>query len=103
MIKKPKERSSKWISTSVPESEWDTREAKYCSAEYAINNLLNPVLFEEGAKHIPPNAICIEFAPHGLLQAILKRSLPDTCTNIPLTSRMKGNDNLTFLLSAVGR
>ena len=85
MIPNPKLRSDKWICTSAPEHEWNTEKAKYSSAEYHTNNLLNPVYFEESSRHIPKNAITIEIAPHGLLQAILKRSLPSTNDNIPLT------------------
>ena len=59
-------------------------------------------MFEEGSKHIPKNAICIEIAPHGLLQGILKRSLGEEVTNIPLTSRAS-SDPLIFLLQALGK
>lgn len=87
----------------MPESEWNSELAQYCSAEYLTNNFVNPVLFEEGCKHIPANAVCIELAPHGLLQAILKKSLPDTCTNVPLTYRSHTKENLNFLLGAIGK
>ncbi|XP_022827106.1 fatty acid synthase-like [Spodoptera litura] len=101
VIKSPKKRSSKWISTSVPQDRWDQHEAVYSSAEYHTNNLLKPVLFEETSKMIPDNAIVVEIAPHGLLQAILKRSHKE-CTHIPLTRR--GNTNgVKFLLEAVGK
>ena len=72
MIKVPKKRTSKWVSTSLPETEWESDLAKYSSPEYHTNNLLSSVLFEDGLKHIPSDAIAIEIAPHGLLQAILK-------------------------------
>jgi len=98
-----RKRSSKWISTSIPESEWSSPLAEYCSAEYMTNNLLGEVLFEEGCKYIPQNAICIEIAPHGLLQAIVQRSLPTTCTNISLANRSNRHDSANFLLSAIGR
>lgn len=87
----------------MPEKDWDKPIAKQCSAEYLTNNLLSPVLFEEGCKHIPDNAIVIEIAPHGLLQAILKRSLKSSITNIPLTLRSKKGDAVNFLLSAIGK
>ncbi|XP_014236983.1 fatty acid synthase-like [Trichogramma pretiosum] len=102
VIPKPNPRSSKWISTSVPQSEWNTLKARLCSAEYHTNNLLSPVLFEESSRVIPANAVCIEIAPHGLLQAILKRSLPETCINIALTRRGHP-DNLEVLLTALGK
>ncbi|XP_063238814.1 fatty acid synthase-like [Bacillus rossius redtenbacheri] len=102
VIPEPKQRSPRWLSTSAPEELWSTDEARYSSAQYHTNNLLNPVLFEETSKHIPKNAILIEIAPHGLLQAILKRSMAADCINVPLTQR--GNQKgLEFLLSAIGK
>ncbi|KAH9645163.1 hypothetical protein HF086_005708 [Spodoptera exigua] len=101
VIKNPKERSKKWVSTSVPQNQWNEPAAMYSSAEYHTNNLLNAVLFEETSKLIPANAIVIEVAPHGLLQAILKRSLAE-CTHIPLTRRGHA-DPVKFLLEAFGK
>ncbi|KAE8745682.1 hypothetical protein FOCC_FOCC007566, partial [Frankliniella occidentalis] len=75
--------------------------AKFCSAEYQTNNLLSPVLFEEALPYIPEQAVLIEVAPHGLLQAILKRALPDN-VHIPLTQRGHA-DPLRLLLAAIGR
>lgn len=76
--------------------------AKQSSASYHVNNLLSPVLFHEAIQHIPKNAICIEIAPTGLLQAILKRSLGSEVTNLSLLKRGHEN-NLQFLLSNVGK
>lgn len=101
ILPNPKPRSSRWLSTSVPESDWDTDLARYCSAEYHTNNLLSPVLFEETCVHIPSNAVVIEIAPHGLLQAILKRSRTDV-SHIPLTQRVFG-DSVRYLLTAIGK
>jgi len=95
-------RSSKWISTSVPEENWENEEAKYCSPQYLTNNLLNAVLFEEGLKHVPEKAVMVEVAPHGLLQAILKKSGPKDAIHIPLTQRNNAN-SLTFFLNAMGK
>jgi fatty acid synthase len=95
-------RSAKWISSSIPESKWESDLAKYSSAEYHTNNLLNSVLFEDALKHIPNDAITIEIAPHGLLQAIIKGALPTKVTSIPLTKRVFGN-SIRFLLSAIGK
>ncbi|KAK7602868.1 hypothetical protein V9T40_006842 [Parthenolecanium corni] len=103
VISEPKLRSSKWISTSIPESQWNEPLAQTCSAEYLTNNLVSSVLFEEGSKHIPENAVVIEIAPHGLLQAILKRSLHDSNTNVSLTLRSKEPKAVNYLLSAVGK
>lgn len=102
VIPEPRLRSSKWVSTSVPRNQWYTEAAKYSSAEYHTNNLLNSVLFAETATMIPDNAITIEIAPHGLLQAILKRSLDQNVTNIPLTRRGH-KDNAEYFLQALGK
>ncbi|XP_047989655.1 fatty acid synthase-like [Leguminivora glycinivorella] len=100
VIQTPKLRSERWVSTSVPQENWDEDIAKYSSAEYHTNNLLSPVLFEEASRLIPKDAVLVEVAPHGLLQAILKRAMP-SCANIPLTRRGH-SDNARFLLEALG-
>ncbi|KAJ9584288.1 hypothetical protein L9F63_021357, partial [Diploptera punctata] len=100
LVENPKKRSDRWICSSLPEDQWHTPLAQYCSAEYLTNNLLSPVLFEEASEHIPKNAIVIEIAPHGLLQAILRRSLGDGCTNIPLTQR---GQKILYTLTAIGK
>ncbi|XP_018303406.1 fatty acid synthase [Mycetomoellerius zeteki] len=102
IILNPKQRSSRWISSSVPETAWGSPLAQFSSSAYHVNNLLSPVLFQEAITHIPENAITIEIAPHCLLQAILRRSLPSTVTNISLHKR-DHSDNLAFLLSNVGK
>lgn len=78
---------------------------------YQIQNIVNaikrsqpqnPVLFEEAARLIHPNAVTIEIAPHGLLQAILRRSLAKDVVNIPLTQRGH-EDNVQIFLTALGK
>lgn len=102
IITNPKPRSPRWISSSIPESAWGTPLALHSSAAYHVNNLLSPVLFHDALKHVPENAITIEIAPTGLLQAILKRSLGPKATNISLVKRGHA-DNLEFLLTALGK
>lgn len=68
MIKEPRLRSSRWISTSIPPSEWESPLAMYSSADYHVNNLVSPVLFHEGLSLVPENAVVVEIAPHALLQ-----------------------------------
>lgn len=102
IIPNPKPRTHRWISSSIPESNWDTPIAKLCSAAYLVNNLVSPVLFKEALAHVPSNAIVIEIAPHCLLQAILKRSLNANCTFIGLMNK-KEKDNLNYFLSSVGK
>ncbi|KAK3911268.1 Fatty acid synthase [Frankliniella fusca] len=100
VIPEPKKRSSKWVTTSVPEHLRDEDWAAYCSAEYQTNNLLSPVLFEEGLAFVPSQAALLEVAPHGLLQAILRRAKPDN-VHIALTQRAHP-DPVRFLLAALG-
>lgn len=102
IIPNPKNRSPRWISTSIPEEAWNTPLAQQSSAAYHVNNLLSSVLFAEGLRHIPTNAICIEIAPHGLLQAILKRALGKDATNLSLMKRGHDN-NVVFMLSNLGK
>ncbi|NXH15465.1 FAS synthase, partial [Bucco capensis] len=102
VIPQPKPRSARWISTSIPESQWQSELARNSSAEYYVNNLVNPVLFQEGLKHIPENAIVVEIAPHALLQGILRRSLKPTCTILPLMKKEQKN-NLEFFLTQIGK
>ncbi|XP_065209087.1 fatty acid synthase-like [Planococcus citri] len=102
IIPEPKLRSEKWICTSAPEQEWDMKRVKYSSAEYHAHNLQNPVLFEEGCRHIPSNAITIEIAPHGILNTILERSLPKTVSNIPLTIKNHKNE-IEFFFNSLGK
>lgn len=101
IIPNPVQRSQKWLSTSVPKSEWHLPHNNFSSAEYHTNNLLQQVLFEETVQLLPKEAIMIEIAPHGLLQAIVKRSLPETI-HIPLTHRGHSN-NAVFFLEALGK
>ncbi|KAG8266063.1 hypothetical protein J6590_079793, partial [Homalodisca vitripennis] len=101
LITEPKPRSKKWVSSSVPQSKWSSEAAQLSSAEYHTNNLLSPVLFEEACTHLPQNAVVVEIAPHGLLQAILRRSLNAGCVNVSLTNRSASN-SVRQLLEALG-
>ncbi|KAM8947762.1 fatty acid synthase isoform 2-T2 [Pelodytes ibericus] len=102
VITTPKKRSFRWISTSIPESQWSRDLAQFSSAEYHVNNLVSPVLFQEGLQSIPENAVVVEIAPHALLQAILRRSLKPTNTILPLMKKGHGN-NLEFFLTNIGK
>ncbi|XP_049879210.1 fatty acid synthase-like [Pectinophora gossypiella] len=102
VIPTPKNRSERWVSTSVPQPQWKDPQAELSSAEYHTNNLLSPVLFEETSRLIHSNAITIEVAPHGLLQAILRRSLKKDVVNVPLTQRGH-EDNVQFFFNAIGK
>lgn len=101
IIPSPRRRSSKWLSTSVPSSELVLEANQFSSPEYHTNNLLKPVLFEETVERLPQDAIVLEIAPHGLLQAIIKKSMPKAI-HIPLTQRGHAN-NCEFLFAALGK
>ncbi|XP_037959865.1 fatty acid synthase [Teleopsis dalmanni] len=102
IIPNAKNRTPRWLSTSIPENAWNSAIAKQSSAAYHVNNLLSPVLFHEALQHIPKDAICIEIAPTGLLQAILKRALGPVATNISLVKRGHEN-NVEFFLTNIGK
>jgi len=101
LIKHPIKRSEKWISSSVPESNWKSVECEYSSAEYHTNNLLNPVLFEEATAHLPKDALAIEIAPYGLLKPILKSSLPEGL-HFSLLKR-SDKENSLYLMNTLGK
>ncbi|XP_006869546.1 PREDICTED: fatty acid synthase [Chrysochloris asiatica] len=102
VIRQPRPRSPRWLSTSIPEAEWQGSLARTSSAEYSVNNLVSPVLFQEALRHVPEHAVVLEIAPHALLQAVLKRGLKSSCIITPLMK--KGHpDNLFFFLTNIGK
>nr|WLV27769.1 fatty acid synthase [Panonychus citri] len=103
VLKPPKARSPKWISSSVPEERWGDEDAKYSAPAYYVNNLVSPVLFQEALKFVPKNGVFIEFAPHTLLQAILKRSLGPEMVYLGLMKRNGNADNLDYFLSSLAK
>uniref|UniRef100_H9H9W4 Fatty acid synthase n=1 Tax=Nomascus leucogenys TaxID=61853 RepID=H9H9W4_NOMLE len=102
VIREPKPRSARWLSTSIPEAQWHSSLARTSSAEYNVNNLVSPVLFQEALWHMPEHAVVLEIPPHALLQAVLKRGLKLSCTIIPLMKK-DHRDNLEFFLAGIGR
>lgn len=102
ILKNPKPRSSKWVSSSVPPNKANEDWAKLNCSEYHANNFNNQVLFDQIYEFIPENAIVVEVAPHGLLQSILKKELAPSTSNISLMNRSSQN-NEEFFLSAVGK
>ncbi|KAJ8049572.1 Fatty acid synthase [Holothuria leucospilota] len=94
--------STSWISTSVPENQMQTEQAKLFNSSYLVNNLVSPVRFCDAVRKIPSKAIVIEIAPHGLMQAILKRSLHTESDCISLMSK-KESDNFHYFMSKIGQ
>ncbi|KAH8412789.1 hypothetical protein KR009_005739 [Drosophila setifemur] len=101
LITVPKQKSPRWLSSSVREEDWGTEKNRLASAGYFINNLISPVLFHQAIVKIPPNAVIVEIAPHGLFRAIL-RSLSSQISYVSLMQRGHAN-NFEFLLSQLGR
>lgn len=101
VIKNPRKRSSKWLSSSYPKDQWNDAESQYSSGQYHTKNLLSPVLFEEVLEMLPKNALTIEIAPHALLKSILKRSLKEG-VHIGLTQRDNKNGAI-FLMENLGK
>ncbi|XP_046963942.1 fatty acid synthase-like [Vanessa cardui] len=102
VIPTPKPRSERWLSTSIQQDLWKNPKSEMSSAEYHVNNLLSPVLFEETARLIPTNAVTVEICPNELLQAILYRSLNKDIVNVPLID-IKSEDYLQSLFTSLGK
>lgn len=102
VIPSPQPRSERWLSTSVPEKDWNSPAARLSSAEYHSNSLVNPVLFEEVLRHVPDDALLLEIAPSPLLLDVLKRALPEEAIVVPLTQR-DSTDATAYLLGSIGK
>lgn len=108
VVPEPKKRSSRWLSTSIPPSEWDTPIAQYCSAEYLVNNLVSNIHLFEALQQLPQNSILIEIAPTGLLQIKPNQIHRDfgmpIGADITYLSLMRRNhpDNISFFLTSIG-
>nr|XP_012224527.1 PREDICTED: fatty acid synthase-like [Linepithema humile] len=101
IISQPKERSPKWISTSVPRNKWSDPASKLCSANYHTRSILNTVLFNQTTHMIPDNAVIIEIAPVSILHDILIKSVHFKVTNIVLTKQNEQNA-ITLALQGIG-
>ncbi|XP_059048223.1 fatty acid synthase-like [Achroia grisella] len=102
VIRSPKTRSKRWISTSTPESQWNNINSKYSSAEYHSNSILNPVFIENYSHLIQEDAIFIEMVPHDILQVISQQSLNNNIDHISL-SKNNTDDNVQVLFTALGK
>ncbi|XP_061709202.1 fatty acid synthase-like isoform X2 [Cydia pomonella] len=101
VIPEPKSRSERWLSTSVPQEQWNSDLAKLSDATYHVNNFTSPVRFAMALAHVPENALVVELAPHAQMQAVLRSTLPDA-VHIPLLHR-EAPDALVHLLTGVGK
>lgn len=71
----------------MPEKNWNSDLAQWCSGKYHANNFKKTVYFSEAIQKIPKNVIVIEIAPHGLFQGILKSSLDSSCKVVSVAKR----------------
>lgn len=84
-----KMRTSRWISTSVPECKWESELNKYITADYFVNSMASPVYFHQAIKRIPTNAITIEIGPRSVLKKVLLKSLGEKMTLVNLMTHEK--------------
>ncbi|CAG2102302.1 unnamed protein product [Medioppia subpectinata] len=93
-------RSDKWISTSIPADKWAEDECKYSSAEYYVNNLVEPVLFKEALDLVPEDAVIIEIGADSVFRNLIKQNYP----SLQYVGLMKRNDtdSLANFLAAIG-
>ena len=103
IIPKPRLRSSKWLSTSVPECRWHTDHAKLCDAYYLANNIVSLVFFHSTLEHIPKYAIVIEISPNSMFKSIVNENLGPYVNFIGLMKRNNNGGNVDMILSAIGR
>ncbi|KAF8774577.1 Fatty acid synthase like protein [Argiope bruennichi] len=102
LIPNPKPRTERWISTSFPESQWNTPECKMCGPDYFCNNMVSSVRFTHALTKIPSDAIVIEIGPHYLLQSILKRAIGPKASYHGLMKRNDEN-NVLFFMESLGK
>lgn len=102
VIVKPKKRSERWVASSINPGDENKQCLGYAGPEFFTNNLLSPVRFEEAMRSVPAGAVVIELAPHGLMQPLIRRGLPEGAFTVGLTRRGH-KDGLRFLLEGVGK
>ncbi|GFV70804.1 fatty acid synthase [Trichonephila clavipes] len=92
----PKSRSSRWISSSHNESEWNNSSAKLADASYFVHNLVSPILLHQAFHHVPKDSIVIEISPHALSRYLISREIE----HIRLLE--EGVDPTASVLSCIG-
>ncbi|XP_022831800.1 fatty acid synthase-like [Spodoptera litura] len=100
VVKNFKRRSDNWVSTPLLQGQCKNPKASTKCQKNGHEQ--SPVLFEKTVRLIHTNAITIEIAPHGLLQAILRKSLKKDVINVALTQK-DHPDNIQVLFTAIGK
>lgn len=96
IIPKPKTRSKKWVSASVPYDRWDEPGVQMCSAEYYTNNFVSCVILKETCELYPKNSIILEISPHFSLSHSIQNNFPEGVF-IPIADKKKANQIDVFL------
>jgi fatty acid synthase len=100
IIKQPKNRTVRWLSTSLSEEQLFNSDLNFASSKYFVNNLLSPVYFYEAILKLPENCVIMEIGPHSLFESILKNKSGNSY--VSLMKRDDNDNNLIRLLSSVG-
>ncbi|GFT86796.1 fatty acid synthase, partial [Nephila pilipes] len=100
IMENPKPRSSRWISSSYKQSEWNNPSSKFADAKYFVHNLVSPVLLHQALLQVPENAIIIEISQHHLPQYI-KKGMTRDIEYIRVLE--KDTDSTVSVLSSIGR
>ena len=102
---RPNRRSSRWLSTTYREDEWNESLCQCPSGEYFAKNLCKPVLFYDSLIKAPKNCLFIEIGPSGLLRHSIGKSF-NRDHNILYNEVMRrdnNEENLFVLLSTLGQ
>ena len=98
VISAPKERSAKWLITSLLPEEWDTH--RLVDGAYFADALMSPIHLDAIWNLIPENAVLLELGPDILLKPVLEQALS---ADVQIISAIqKGTDYVVTLLSAIG-
>ncbi|RWS01683.1 fatty acid synthase-like protein, partial [Dinothrombium tinctorium] len=84
-------RSSKWISTSIQECNWQ-QATNEIVGEYFSRLIRATVTFRDAVRHIPKNAVIFEVSSRKFLTSILNHSLADKCTKLFITNGPSMNE-----------
>ena len=98
----PKLRSKRWISTSILEDDPKEDLLNYASAEYFVNNLINPVFFYDKLKNLPSDAIIVEVGPHAVFRKILSETL-EAVSYISLIKKDCNDTNLDNFFNSIAK
>jgi fatty acid synthase len=107
IIVTPKLRSSRWISSSIPEQKSSSELARYFSPEYLVNNLCSPVLLPEALRRLSAGSnghiVVVEVGPQASLQGLLRRTLGQQVPVIGLVQRGESSSQLDSFLTQLGK